>query len=563
MAQQFPSSENNLESKTNQQIIRPLADFPSNVWKDNDTFTSNIAARILEFNQTCGRHIEELKDKVEEMLMAPINDPVEKVNLINSLSRLGVLYYFRAEIEEHLTHIFEAQPSLLNDNDYDLYTTALLFRVLRQHGYKVSSNTFNKFKDNKGEFKENLTSDAKGMLSLYEATHLRHHGEDILEEALVFSKAHLKSLAEISSPHLAKQIINALEIPLHKGMPRLDALKYISFYQEDASRNENLLLFAKLDFNRVQLLHQQELCHLSSWWKDLNLPSKLPYIRDRVMESFLWISIIYSEPCYSRARSILFKINNLMTVIDDTYDSYGTIEELRLFNDVVQRWDISALDDLPDYMKIIYSALLNIFDEIYNDMTEEERSYKFSYMKDTMKEMVKAYLVEAEWFYQNYVPPFDEYLRYSLISIGSFSYTAAKFLGMEEEIAGINAFEWLQSRPKIRTAAYVIARLKNDLIGHKSEFKRAHVACGVECYMKEYGLSMKETAEKFDVIFENAWKDMNEECMKPTTVPMEILLRVANIGRLMEVTYKNMDGYTNPQYLQDDITKLFIEQIPI
>ncbi|KAH7544508.1 hypothetical protein JRO89_XS15G0177800 [Xanthoceras sorbifolium] len=377
------------------------------------------------------------------MLMAPINDPVEKVSLINSLSRLGVSYHFRPEIEEHLNQIFDAQPDLSDDNDYDLYTTTLLFRVLRQHGYKLSSCTFNKFKDNNGEFKENLTNDAKGMLSLYEATHLRHHGEDILEKALVFSKAHLKSLAEKSSPHLAKQIINALEIPLHKGMPRLEALKYISFYQEDESRNETLLLFAKLDFNRVQLLHQQELCHLS-------------------------------------------------------------------------RWDISALEDLPDYMKIIYSALLNIFDEIYNDMTEEERSYKFSYTKDTMKEMVKAYLAEAEWFYQNYVPPFDEYLRYSLISIGSFSYTAAKFLGMEKEIAGTHAFEWLQSRPKILTAAYVIARLKNDLIGHK-----------------------------------------------PTTIPMEILLRVANIGRLMEVTYKDMDGYTNPQYLRDDITKLFIDQIPI
>ncbi|KAL5803908.1 hypothetical protein ACOSQ3_030708 [Xanthoceras sorbifolium] len=557
MAQQnFPSSTNYLESKTIQQIIRPLADFPSNAWKNIDNFTSNVATRILEFNQTYGRQIEELKDK----------------------------------IEEHLNQIFDAQPDLPDDNDYDLYTTTLLFRVLRQHGYKLSSckyylfhinmqinkymycanswimnhsGTFNKFNDNNGEFKENLTNDAKGMLSLYEATHLRHHGEDILEKALVFSKAHLKSLAEKSSPHLAKQIINALEIPLHKGMPRLEALKYISFYQEDESRNETLLLSAKLDFNRVQLLHQQELCHLSSWWKDLNLPSKLPYIRDRVMESFLWISIIYSEPCYSHARSILFKINNLMTVIDDTYDSYGTLEELRLFNDAVQRWDISALEDLPDYMKIIYSALLNIFDEIYNDMTEEERSYKFSYTKDTMKEMVKAYLAEAEWFYQNYVPPFDEYLRYSLISIGSFSYTAAKVLGMEKEIAGTHAFEWLQSRPKILKAAYVIARLKNDLIGHKSEFKRVHIACGVECYMKEYGLSMKETAEKFDVIFENAWKDMNEECMKPTTVPMEILLRVANIGRLMEVTYKDMDGYTNPQYLRDDITKLFIDQIPI
>ncbi|KAK2640203.1 hypothetical protein Ddye_027998 [Dipteronia dyeriana] len=162
----------------------------------------------------------------------------------------------------------------------------------------------------------------------------------------------------------------------------------------------------------------------------------------------------------------LFVFHFACLVIDDTYDSYGTFAELRLFNDSVQRWDVSALDDLPDYMKIIYRTLLNLFEEIYNNLSEEENTFKFSYTKDTMKEMAAAYFAEAKWLYQTYVPPFDEYMIYALISLGSFSYTAAKNLGMEKEIAGINAFEWLQSRPKILTAAYVIARLKNDLIGH-------------------------------------------------------------------------------------------------
>ncbi|KAH7544504.1 hypothetical protein JRO89_XS15G0177100 [Xanthoceras sorbifolium] len=112
------------------------------MWKDIDTFTSNVTARILEFNQTYGRQIAELKDKVKEMLMAPINDPAEKVNLINLLNRLGVSYHFRAEIEEHLNHIFEAQPNIPEDNDYDLYTIALFFRVLKQHGYKLSSSKY-------------------------------------------------------------------------------------------------------------------------------------------------------------------------------------------------------------------------------------------------------------------------------------------------------------------------------------------------------------------------------------------------------------------------------------
>ncbi|KAK4850742.1 hypothetical protein QYF36_009411 [Acer negundo] len=109
MAQQLPSFTNKLirlETKTNQQVIRPLADFPSNIWKDIDTFTSNVSTCILEFDEAYGQQIEELKDMVKEMLIAPMNDPAEKLNLINSLHRLGVSYHFKAEIEEHLNHIF-------------------------------------------------------------------------------------------------------------------------------------------------------------------------------------------------------------------------------------------------------------------------------------------------------------------------------------------------------------------------------------------------------------------------------------------------------------------------
>ncbi|KAK1584506.1 hypothetical protein Q3G72_033596 [Acer saccharum] len=92
-----------------------------------------------------GSQIEELKDKVKEMLVAATNDPVEEVYLINSLCRLGVSYHFQAEIEVHLKHIFESQQNLGDDNDYDLYTVSLLFRVLRQHGYKMSCSKYHSY----------------------------------------------------------------------------------------------------------------------------------------------------------------------------------------------------------------------------------------------------------------------------------------------------------------------------------------------------------------------------------------------------------------------------------
>ncbi|KAH7560568.1 hypothetical protein JRO89_XS10G0045600 [Xanthoceras sorbifolium] len=289
-------------TQTDQEIFRPLADFPSDIWKDIDnTLFTSAASRTLEFDKIYGGEIEELKNKVKEMLIAPTNDSAEKVCLINLICRLGVSYDFEAKIEEHLNYIFESQPTFVDDNDYDLFNAALLFRVFRQYGYRMSCGVFNKFKDSDGKFKQALSCDAKGLLSLYKATHLRIHGEDILDEALAFTTVHLKHSVDKTGSYLAKQITKALEMPLHKGIPRLEAFDYISIYGGDESKNETLLRFAKLDFNRVQLLHQQEISHF-------------------------------------------------------------------------KRWDTSGFDELPDYMKIIYDAHLNLFDEIFDHVTKEGRS---------------------------------------------------------------------------------------------------------------------------------------------------------------------------------------------
>jgi hypothetical protein len=54
---------------------------------------------------------------------------------------------------------------------------------------------FAKFLDRRRKFKEFFINDARGMLSLYEATHdLRVHGEDILNEAPVFTATHLEAV---------------------------------------------------------------------------------------------------------------------------------------------------------------------------------------------------------------------------------------------------------------------------------------------------------------------------------------------------------------------------------
>lgn len=61
------------------------------------------------------------------------------------------------------------------------------------------------------------------------------------------------------------------------------------------------------------------------------------------MEFYFWSVAEYFEPFHSHARLILTKIFMMLTVLDDTYDAYGTLEELQLFTEAIERSDILSI----------------------------------------------------------------------------------------------------------------------------------------------------------------------------------------------------------------------------
>jgi hypothetical protein len=69
----------------------------------------------------------------------------------------------------------------------------------------------------------------------------------------------------------------------------------------------------------------------------LDFTNKLPYARDRNVECSFWVLATFFEPKYSQARKMMNKVISLITVIDDTYDAFGTIDELELFNKAIER----------------------------------------------------------------------------------------------------------------------------------------------------------------------------------------------------------------------------------
>ncbi|KAK7854619.1 (-)-germacrene d synthase [Quercus suber] len=398
-------------------VHRRSANYRPSLWGDHFLSYSNKSKETIDDSE----QVQGLKEEVQRILMAPIDNLLEKLELIDAIQRLGVSYHFESEIDEVLQQIHRYHYTCdVQESDDALYTIALHFRLLRQQ------DIFNKFKDNMGNFKESLTNDVKGMLSFYEATHMRVHGEDILDEALKFTTTHLESMTINLSPPLATQVSHALNRPIRKCLPRVEARQYFSIYQENASHNEVLLNFAKLDFNMLQKQHQKELSHISRWWKDIDVATNLSFARDRVVELYFWILGV---------------------------------------------WDISCIDQLPKYTKLCYKVLLDVFEEIEEEMCKDGRLDCVYYAKVAMKKNFQAYFEEAIWLKEKYIPTMEEYMSNALISCGYHMLSTISFIGMGD-IVTREALEWFEQQ-------------------------RGHVVSGIECCVKQYGVSKQEVHDEF------------------------------------------------------------------
>ncbi|KAK6229600.1 hypothetical protein SCA6_018551 [Theobroma cacao] len=481
----LPVSTNDSMSNENRRSTK----FHPSIW--GDLFLSFPSK--VNVDTTTQLHYEELKQEVRRMLRVPTDNQLsQKLRLIDTIKRLGVSYHFEREIEDVLQNIY--------DQDYkddNLEVTSLRFRLLREHGFNVQCETFNKFKDDKGNFKVSLKSDVKGLLELYEAAHIRTHGEHILEEALAFTTTHLESAkTSLCEYPISVLVSHARKRPIRKGLQRLEARRFISIYQEDGSHDKTLLKFAKLDFSLVQNLHKEELSKIS--------------------------------------RQILTKAIVMASTMDDIYDAYGTFEELQLFTKAIER--TSKADNIPSLVFVIFQ----------------------------MKQLSQAYFVEAKWYHENYVPTVEEYMTNALVSSGYIMVTVTSFVGMGNVVTK-ETFQWASNNPRIVRASSIIARLMDDIVSHKFEQERGHVASAIECYMKQHGVSEEKACNELNKQIENAWKDINQELVRPPAgVPMPVLTRILNLARVMDFLYKEGDGYTHVgEAVKDGITSLMIDPIPI
>ncbi|XP_050918972.1 terpene synthase 10 isoform X2 [Lathyrus oleraceus] len=549
-------ASNEVTKDSSQAVTRRSAKFQASIWTYD--YIQSLSSEYKEVMYKEQRLM--LREKVK-MMFKKMESEIDQLEFIDVLQRLGVAYQFTNEIRNILDNIYNTQTSKLKNN---LYATSLKFRLLRQHGYNISTDVFACFQDKRGNFEKCHSLDVEGMLELYESSFHSFEEEIILDEAINFTTKYLKEydLNDNRDTYISHLINHALELPLHWRVPRWESQWFINVYERKQNMNQVLLQFAKMDFNIVQSIYQEELKQASRWWKRTGLGEKLSFARDRLVENFLWTVGTNFNPNLEYSRKVITKVNSLITIIDDVYDVYGTLEELELFTEAIDRWDLNGMDSLPDYMKICFEALYNFVNEFAFEIENKSGYYSTPQLKKVWTSLCKAFLIEAKWYHGGYTPSFEEYLENAWISISSHViFTHGYFLiphsfKMEDLVC-------LEENSNIIRFSAMISRLANDLGTHKRENETGDVPTSIQCYMNETGVSETEAREYVKSMIFTIWKKMNTEA-RTSSFSESFNDTIINLTRMSLCMYQHGDGHAiQDSKIQSHLMLLIFNPIPI
>ncbi|KAI7732400.1 hypothetical protein M8C21_025798, partial [Ambrosia artemisiifolia] len=505
---------------------------------------------------TVNNIIEELKEDTRRALLMT-SDPTTTLKLIDAIQRLGIGYYFEEEIENILEKFTQMLPK------DDLYTVALYFRLCRHNGLPTNpAEAFQNFMDANGELKRSLSEDIEGLLSLYEASYLGSSGEDFLSHAKEFTIRNLSKSASKLSPKLQRKVLDGLKLPRHMRMERLEARRYIEEYGNEDDHNTIVLEFAKCDYNKVQTVLQGELVKVTRWWEHLGLSKKLGFVRDRHVECFLWTVGLLPNVSFSGSRIELAKAIAILLVIDDIYDTYGTYDDLVLFTNAIQRWDLNEMEQLPDYMKICYEALYNTNNEICDKLMAERGLCVQPFLRKTWVDLTKAYMVEVEWVKTGSIPTLQDYIKTGVTTSGTCMALVHLFFFISNGLTTENVHNLLDPYPNFFTLAGTILRFWDDLGTVKEEQERGDMLSSIHLLMKEKKICEEEgRAEILEIIY-GLWNDLNARLVSPDTMFLPIIKVVFNMSRASQVVYEHDDdSYLSS--IKNHVQCLFYKHIDI
>nr|GEU65056.1 (3S,6E)-nerolidol synthase 1-like [Tanacetum cinerariifolium] len=354
--------------------VTPKDTQPAPLPSETDIVSNDINIK----NELSLKHLE-LLEEVRYLLKNYSSEPLD---MVDALQKLCINHYYEDEIGLILKLLY---ARMSNNGDYkhdkSLYEVSLSFRILRQEGYYVSADVFADFKQKDGKFKEEIAQDVKGLMALYEASQLSLDGERILEEASDFSSGALKDMVPSLDLHQAMIATNTLQHTYQRTSSTFMVKKFMKVYT-----GTPMCELAQLELTtKVQSLHRTELEQISRWWKDLGLAQELKLARNQPLHWYLWPMASLTDLSLSEQRIELTKPIAFIFLIDDIFDVYGTLDQLVILTQAVNRWESNSLERLPHHLRICIQALFDVTNEISDNIYKKHGFNPIDFLKQSVR----------------------------------------------------------------------------------------------------------------------------------------------------------------------------------
>ncbi|XP_028792290.1 (3S,6E)-nerolidol synthase 1 [Neltuma alba] len=539
---------NHFSNSTSMNKAISIISMQQNITRSKSTFNDDIHIR----------HAKQLKNVKKIFFEKAKERSVDGLYMIDMIQRLGIEHHFEEEIQEAVRkHYLKLGTQSYYDTDHNLQLSevALQFRLLRQHLYDIDTGVFGNFMDKKGRLRQKFWGDTEGLIELFEASQLSIEGEDDLHEAGNFTY-HLLS-SRFHDHHEANVIANTLKYPIHKSLPRFTPR---NFHISNSQLNNGWLMplenLSQINTQIANSINLKEIYAVSKWWEDLGLAKDLKFARDEPIKWYMWSMASLSDPLFSEERIELTKPISLVYIIDDIFDVYGSLDELTLFVDAVNRWDLGATEQLPDYMKACFKALYGITNEFANWVRNKHGWDPIKTLIKSWIRLCNAFLEEAKWLSSSgKLPNSEEYLENGIVSTGVDVCLVHAFflLGQgftNETLALMDGF------PALISSTSTILRLCDDLEGAKDNDQVVKDGSYLACYMKDHPGVTEETArEHIKHKISDAWKCLNKECFTPTNpFPSSFAKVCLNAARMVPIMYSYDNG--SPSRLEEHVKSL-------
>ncbi|KAL0459221.1 UNVERIFIED_CONTAM: Gamma-cadinene synthase [Sesamum latifolium] len=132
-----------------------------------------------------------------------------------------------------------------------------------------------------------------------------------------------------------------------------------------------------------------------------------------------------------------------------------------------------------------------------------------------LKQVAKAYNQHMQWFMGGQMPTYEEYIVNTVLTSCIYAILLAIIPGIKS--ASQETIDWLMTEPKGLVASTRVCRYADDVGSDEREGKGGTMLTAVDCYAKQYGVSKEQTVDKFNELFEDAWKDLNTEWSTKTS----------------------------------------------